>query len=60
MFRKQFGLDRLMLHANSLIFIHPYTNQQIEISAPPPPNFINILKRIGLVFNDRNETISGN
>jgi tRNA pseudouridine65 synthase len=57
MFRKQFGLDRLMLHANSLIFIHPYTNQQIEISAPPPSNFINILKRIGLVFKKMPENM---
>ena len=48
MFRQHFDLDRLMLHASNLTFIHPYTTKQTEISAPTPSNFSNILKQLGL------------
>ncbi len=33
-YTKQFGLDRLFLHAANIKFIHPATEQWMEINAP--------------------------
>lgn len=48
MFKERFGLDRLMLHASSLEFVHPFTGQLVQLSAPVPESFSEILKKIGL------------
>jgi len=37
LFRTEFGLDRLLLMATELSFVHPYTNESITISAPVTP-----------------------
>ena len=48
MFRQQFGLERLLLHAFTLSFVHPYTHENIEICAPLPSSFSEVLKKIGI------------
>ncbi len=37
LFREHFGLDRLLLMASELSFIHPYTEQPLMIQAPVTP-----------------------
>ena len=37
------GIARPMLHAHSLSFIHPATNERVRFSAPHPPDFEEIL-----------------
>jgi hypothetical protein len=39
-----------MLHARSLSFIHPATNERGKFSAPHPPDFEEALKIIGADF----------
>ena len=36
MFIERFGLNQLFLHARSLKFIHPFTNEMLEVKAPIP------------------------
>jgi tRNA pseudouridine65 synthase len=36
MFIDHFGLNQLFLHAKSLKFIHPMTNDEVEVRAPIP------------------------
>lgn len=45
---KENGLKRMFLHAASLRFYHPVTDQQIEIDAPLPDELTNILSKLGL------------
>ncbi|MGS2720054.1 23S rRNA pseudouridine(955/2504/2580) synthase RluC [Paraglaciecola aestuariivivens] len=42
---KQRGLNRLFLHAHSLAFIHPSTEQRVSFKAPLDPSLISVLKR---------------
>ncbi|MBN1005474.1 pseudouridine synthase [Amphritea pacifica] len=37
LFRHHFGLDRLLLMATRLEFVHPFTDENIEINAPVSP-----------------------
>ena len=37
--QEAYGIPRPMLHAQSLSFIHPVTNEQLKFSAPHPPDF---------------------
>lgn len=48
MFKEHFELQRLMLHARQLNFIHPFTGRAIEIAAPVPCSFSEILEKIGM------------
>ncbi len=48
MFKEHFGLQRLMLHALQLDFTHPFSGKAIEIKAPVPGNFSEILQKIGI------------
>ena len=43
-FAKEFSFDKLLLHAKQLKFIHPFTNQEIEINANIPDNWNLVLK----------------
>jgi tRNA pseudouridine32 synthase / 23S rRNA pseudouridine746 synthase len=45
-----YGLPRPMLHAQSLSFIHPATNERIRFSAPHPADFEEALKILGAAF----------
>ena len=40
------GFSRPMLHAQSLSFLHPGTNERVKFSAPHPPDFEEVLKRM--------------
>ncbi len=47
--RDRYGLPRPMLHAQTLSFVHPGTNERVKFSAPHPSAFddaLNILKGI--------------
>jgi len=39
-----------MLHAQSLSFIHPATNERLKFSAPHPADFDEAIKNIGTVY----------
>lgn len=45
----RYGLPRPMLHAQTLSFIHPATNERVKFSAPRPDDFEEALKIIGAV-----------
>ena len=44
--RDRYGLPRPMLHAQSLSFIHPFTNERVKFSAPHPVDFEEALERL--------------
>ena len=48
MFREHFAINRLLLHAEYLSFIHPKTAQKIEIHAPLSGDFLRVLSDIKL------------
>ena len=48
--RDRYGLPRPMLHAQSLSFIHPATNERLKFSAPHPDDFEEALKILGAVY----------
>jgi 23S rRNA pseudouridine1911/1915/1917 synthase len=52
---KKYGLERQLLHAHELKFIHPITQQPIHLTAPLPEHFKALLKRVHL--NDLNPTL---
>ncbi len=43
-------ITRPMLHAQSLSFIHPATNERLKFAAPHPADFENAIKYIGTVY----------
>jgi RluA family pseudouridine synthase len=48
--RDRYGIPRPMLHAQSLSFIHPATNQRVKFSATHPADFEDALKIIGAIY----------
>jgi RluA family pseudouridine synthase len=46
--RDQYGLPRPMLHAQSLSFLHPSTNERVKFSAPHPSDFEEALERLNV------------
>ena len=40
------GLKRLFLHAHSLAFIHPITDERVTYKAPLEPSLVSVLKRL--------------
>jgi len=48
--RDRYGLPRPMLHAQSLSFIHPATNEKVKFSAPHPADFEDALKNLGAAY----------
>jgi RluA family pseudouridine synthase len=46
--RDQYGLPRPMLHAQSLLFIHPMTKERLKFSAPHPADFEEALERLSV------------
>jgi RluA family pseudouridine synthase len=48
--RDLYGLARPMLHAQSLSFIHPATNERVKFSVPHPADFEEALKILGAVY----------
>jgi len=47
MIKKQAGLTRLFLHAASIRFVHPVSEQSIKIDAPLPSELISVLTELG-------------
>jgi tRNA pseudouridine65 synthase len=45
LFRKEFDLNRLLLHARTLTFVHPYTGEEIAIEAPLEATFSSLIER---------------
>ncbi len=41
--RRDLGITRQLLHAQSLAFVHPQTRKKLTIEAPYPPDFATIL-----------------
>lgn len=48
MFRENFDIHRLLLHAAYLSFTHPKTEQKIEVHAPITGDFLRVLSEINL------------
>ena len=48
--RDRYGIARPMLHAQSLSFLHPATQERLKFSAPRPADFEEALKIIGADF----------
>ena len=48
--RDSYGIAHPMLHAQSLSFIHPATNERMKFSAPHPADFEEALKIIGAEY----------
>lgn len=46
--RKRLATERMMLHAESLEFEHPFTGDLVAIKAPLPHDFIEVLGELGL------------
>jgi len=45
-YKDEIGLDRIFLHAQSLEFIHPYTNKTIKIECPLPDDLKTCLSKL--------------
>ncbi len=43
---KSLGLKRLFLHAASIEFTHPFTEQRMKVEAPLEPSLANLLKKL--------------
>jgi RluA family pseudouridine synthase len=48
--RDRYGLPRPMLHAQSLSFTHPVSNESVKFSAPHPADFEEALKILGAAY----------
>lgn len=49
LFREQYALDRLALHAAALRFVHPTTEQWVTVRAPLSGSFAECLSRLALL-----------
>jgi len=48
--RDRYGFPRPMLHAQTLSFVHPETNERVKFSAPHPTDFDEALKILGTAY----------
>jgi tRNA pseudouridine65 synthase len=48
MFEEKFELNTMLLHAKELSFIHPFSNEKLNISADMNVEFTKILEQIGM------------
>jgi RluA family pseudouridine synthase len=48
--RDRYGFPRPMLHAQSLSFVHPATNERVKFTAPRPADFEEAIKILGAVY----------
>lgn len=48
-FRKELGITRMLLHAKSLQFIHPFSEKEITLEAPLDETFRQALTRLALL-----------
>jgi tRNA pseudouridine65 synthase len=47
LFRENFGMERLLLHASDLSLRHPSTGEALNLHAPLPEPFSSLLQRLG-------------
>jgi tRNA pseudouridine65 synthase len=52
LFRRRFGIHRLLLHAWTLDLSHPRTGEPLRLQAPLPPDFQHILENLGWQLPD--------
>jgi RluA family pseudouridine synthase len=48
--QEMYRITRPMLHAQSLSFIHPATNERLKFTAPRPDDFEEAIKNVGTVY----------
>lgn len=48
MFEERFGLKTMLLHASEMEFVHPFTNEKIQLKAEMSDEFKRILGEIGI------------
>lgn len=48
--RERIGHERQALHSRSLTFVHPGTDAEMTLEAPPPKDFIELLDRRGILW----------
>jgi RluA family pseudouridine synthase len=48
--RDRYGIPRPMLHAQSLSFMHPISNERVKFSTPHPADFEEALKILGAAY----------
>jgi len=46
MARDLYGLQRMFLHSYRLVFVHPYSNQQLSLVDPLPADLTEFLKKL--------------
>lgn len=44
-FREEFGINRLLLHARDLTFVHPYSKAEVRLESPWPEDFCQLFDR---------------
>jgi tRNA pseudouridine65 synthase len=47
LFRDHFAMERLLLMATELSFVHPYSNEPVTLRAPLPPEVTQLFTRLG-------------
>ena len=47
LFREHFRVERLLLHARQLLFLHPLSGEGVAISAPLPGEFVKLFREFG-------------
>lgn len=47
-FREHFGVDRLLLMASALSFVHPFTDAPVLIQAPPDTAWLGLCRKLGV------------
>lgn len=47
LFLERWNMGTMLLHARTLSFVHPLTNEQISIQANPQPDFVRMLDTLG-------------
>jgi tRNA pseudouridine65 synthase len=53
LFRRRFGLERLVLHAEALSLPHPTDARLVSVSAPLPRELVDLLRTLGLDTSPR-------
>lgn len=48
LFLKEFSLTKMLLHAESITLMHPFSNEEMMITVALPAHFLEIMERLGL------------
>lgn len=58
LWKEQFEMDTMLLHASKLSFIHPHSKENISISAPLQSEFVRVLKLLNINEEDSSKSIA--